>query len=476
MNTAPTTSVTYCVDTNLLVEFIALGNIPWKKLAPTADLVRIIVPTKVGEEMDEHKNKSGRLRRRAIEFGQLSRRMEDSEDGVVVLREEGPRVTVEFGPLFRKSNLDADQFELEDSDNRVVAEVVAISRNVPGVALLADDSKPIRLARQAGLPYIRPLPEWRRQEGPDERDVEISDLKREIGAQPNLTLTIGDAGAQKRLVIEDGPGTIEEACSKAFANAVIESAPQVPRESLIKRHGLYSPGPFILDSGFHAAPGLRNSELDQYDEEYQRFMEMSEKVADGLHKALFKFGFARLIDIDVGNDGDRAGEKVLVEAEVTAPFWFLPTDSISRLLKSVLRAPTPPKPSKGIADLAFRGGNLREHLDPARIDIFHDHDEPETGGQSTYVSWRCEELRQDAHFDLPVLVVTDQPDARGLLNVTASSTVLAKKTSLQVPLEVSPMSKAAGPAYFLQRLGHIPEAYRKAFRTKLEALLNLNGG
>jgi hypothetical protein len=316
--------------------------------------------------------------------------MEGSGDGVVVLREADPRVTVEFGPLFRKSDLDADQFELEDSDNRIVAETVAIARNVPGVALLADDSKPIRLARQAGLPYERPLAEWRRQEGPDERDIEIVDLKREIGAQPILTLTVTGASTQNRLVIEDSPDTAEEACSKAFAEAVAESQPQTSRESLVKRHGLYSPGPYDFGISLHGTPGLTNSQLEQYDKEYQRFMSTSQKVAEILHKALSQLGFARHINIDVGNDGDRAAEKVLVEARVSAPFQFLPTNSISKQLKSMLEAPTPPKPSRGIGDLSYRGINLQDQLGPPRIDIFHDLDQPKAGDQSTYVSWRRE--------------------------------------------------------------------------------------
>ena len=112
---------------------------------------------------------------------------------------------------------------------------------------------------------------------------------------------------------------------------------------------------------------------------------------------------------------------------------------------------------------------------PPRNDIFHDLDQPKAGDESTYVSWRCEELRQGAHFDLPLLVVTDQPDAKGLLTITASSAVLAKKTILRAPLEVLSMSTVAGPTYFLQRLCHIPKAYRKAFRFKLEALLNVRG-
>jgi hypothetical protein len=71
--------------------------------------------------------------------------------------------------------------------------------------------------------------------------------------------------------------------------------------------------------------------------------------------------------------------------------------------------------------------------------------------------------------------VTDRPDAKGLLTITASGAVLAKKTILRVPLEILPMSEVAGPTYFLQRLSHIPKAYRKAFRVKLEALLNVRG-
>jgi len=475
MSTTPPNSVVYCVDTNLLIEFVALERIPWKMLAPAAELVRVIVPTKVGEEMDEHKNKGGRLRRRAIEFSQLSRRIEDSEDGVVVLREADPKVTVEFGPLFRKSDLDADQFELEDSDNRIVAEVVAIARSAPSVVLLADDSKPIRLARQAGLPYVRPLPEWRRQEGPDERDVEIANLKREIGAQPILTLMVADTDIQNRLVIKDRPAGTDEACVKAFAEAIAECEPQTPRETLIKRHGLYSPGSFDFRSPLYVAPGLSNSQLDGYENEYQQFVEMSQRIADILHEIFSELGFARNIDVDVRNEGDRAAEKVLVEAEVSAPFRFLPTDLVSGRLERVLEAPSPPKPHAGLSNLSYPGFNFKDQLALPRVDIFHNLDEPDAGDEKTHVSWRCEELRQGAHFHLPVLVVTDQPDAKGLLEITASSAVLAKRTILRVPLEVWPMSGVAGPAYFLQRLSHVPEAYRNAFRAKLEALDNVEG-
>lgn len=477
MSTTYSNVAILCVDTNLLVEFVSLEKIPWLELVPTADWVRIVVPTKVGEEMDGHKSKGGRLRRRAIDFGQLARRIEDSKDGVAVLQERDPRITVEFGPLFRKSDLDSDQFELDDNDNRIVAEVLAISGKLPGATLLADDSKPLRLARRTGLPYMRPLSEWRRQEGPDERDTEIAELKREVGAQPHLVLATVGTNEQERLIIEDGPESAQKVCLEAFARAVLESAPKTPHSVLIERHGLYSPKPFDLASAF-SAPGIQRMQLKQYDDDYAGFVAVVRHTADFLPKVLAHLGFTHHLEIDAGNDGTKAAERVLVEADLAGPFKFLPIDEVSKQLSSILKAPDLPRPDGGIGDLSDFSdfGSVGDHLPSARVDVFHSHDEPAAGGGSSHVSWRCEELRQDAHFKLPVLIVTTQPDAEGLLSVTASSAVLAKKTTMRIPLRVKPMTKAAGPEYFLQRLIHIPLAFREAFRGRLEELAKRPAG
>lgn len=129
----------------------------------------------------------------------------------------------------------------------------------------------------------------------------------------------------------------------------------------------------------------------------------------------------------------------------------------------------------GVTDLSLSMMNLKDQLAPSRIDVFNELDEPGSGDQSTFVTWRCEELRQGAHFNLPLLIATSQPDARGLLTITASSAIMAKKTVLRIPLDVLPMKNPAGSTYFLQRMIHIPKAYRKAFRIKLEALANAKG-
>lgn len=469
MPTQPSETVVYCVDTNILLEFVALEDIPWRTLAPGAELVRVIIPTKVGEEMDAHKRKTGRLHRRAIQFNQLARRMEEQPDGIVALRESAPKVTVEFGPLFRKSDLDADQFELEDNDNRIVAEVFAISRKIPNAVLLADDSKPIRLARQAGLSFARPSPEWRRQDGPDEKDIKISNLKRELGAHPILCVTIACVDDQKRIVIEDSPEAANEDCLKAFLEAVLETEPKASRESLIDRYGLHSPSRYNLGTDLYEAPGITNSQLDQYDEDYQRFSRKTAKIATVLHKVLSCLSYSLHVNIDVGNDGDRAAEKVVVEAEVTPPFKFSPIHKLSKELSLQLKAPTPPKPNKGMLDFSPSLPNLLSQLAPPRVDTFHRVDEVDPTSEKT-TSWRCEELRHGVNYSLPILIVADDQNAKGVLTVTASSAVLAKKTILHVPLETRAMDSVADAKYFLERLPHIPKIYRDAFREKLMAL------
>ncbi|SIT56164.1 hypothetical protein BQ8794_260020 [Mesorhizobium prunaredense] len=133
--------VTFCVDTNILIEFQALASLPWHELAPAATSIRIIVPTKVGAEMDEHKFSSGRLRKRAAEFSDLVRRLEQNNYAPINLRDARPLVTFEFGALFKAKDLDGEQFELTDADNRVVAEVFRTSVDVPALVFMADAAR-----------------------------------------------------------------------------------------------------------------------------------------------------------------------------------------------------------------------------------------------------------------------------------------------------------------------------------------------
>lgn len=456
--------VTFCVDTNILIEFQSLGTLPWREIAPEATSIRIIVPTKVGAEMDEHKFGSSRLRKRAAEFSGWARRMETDESGCLVLKEDNPRVTIEFGPLFRTSDLDADHFDLADGDNRIVAEVARIAMDTPDVILLADDSLPIRLARQFGLAFARPPTGWRRPDGPDQRDQEISELKRQLGPQPEIVITLPGGEADSRLhVLELPPTVICQDCENRIVAAVLALDPRVPRSVLEKRY------PTAVDRGGFASiyippiGTVTSSSLDQYEEEFKRYKLNLRRWASSLPALLTGQGTLLPLEIDISNKGTRAAEKVHAQAELTGKFHFEPIDRFDTLLEDFLEVPSVPEPY-------FPSTYLRNEPKEARprVDKFYLQDKPEPNGSTQMISWRCEELRQNTIHKLPALIVADEPDAEGALTVRSRGASIANEVSVTAPLRAIAVPKCYPfHVYLRERLELVPFRYQEALRQEL---------
>ncbi len=413
--------------------------------------------------MDAHKKKTGRLRRRAIEFGNIARKIEEKSDERVDLRADNPRVTVAFGPVLRRTQLDGDLFELDDSDGRVVAEIAAIMQSCPEAILLADDSKPIRLARQTGLAYTRPMESWRRKDGPDERDKTIDELRRELGAQPLLTVEFPDAVNEH--IFEPPPKPTCQSCAKALLDAALSVDKMVPREESIRRHGLARPNPLGLAnlSAFHG--GVAERSLQNYDQEYQKFEERLREWAD-LVPNLFRVYHGLLpVSILVGNAGDRAAERVHVELTLARDFRFAPFNHFAEIFGDRLEAPEPPTPNRLFHPAMFPiGAETEVH----RPDAFYEQDAPASDLSTTSISWRCEELRQGAQKNLPALIFAERPDARGALEVRVSSPVIAKATRKMAPLVArGEPSNAQLAHYLLRRVDVMPEKYQSAIADAL---------
>ena len=64
-------SITFVIDTNILIEFEPIAQIDWRLLCPSAKSISIVVPSTVVREMDEHKKGKTRIRRRALDFNKL---------------------------------------------------------------------------------------------------------------------------------------------------------------------------------------------------------------------------------------------------------------------------------------------------------------------------------------------------------------------------------------------------------------------
>lgn len=424
------TRVTLCVDTNILIEFKPLDQIPWPQIAPNVTTVRIVVVDKVGKEMDGHKKKTGRLRRRALKFKQIAKQITQSTDGRAVLRERDPRVTIEFGPIYRRTELDSDLYDLDDDDGRIVAEVARFMQDHPDAVFLADDLKPLRWARQTDLRATPPPDSWRREEGPDERDMEIAELKRELGARPAFSISFPCAANDRREhIFEPPPATSCAVCSEQLISAVLAANPKVPRGRSVARYGLAQPDPLRLS--MMANPlALTGLDLDRYEDEYANFEERVTWWADNQPELFSALELVLPLGIEIANCGDRAAERVHVELELAGPFHFEPHEAVERFTGAWLTAPSPPRPRQSLHfEPPFVPGQ-----EPSKPHIFYLLDDPESDGSTTRLVWRCEEFRHGESFILPSIVRATKEAARGALKVKVSSAVMAKAVEATAPL------------------------------------------
>jgi hypothetical protein len=456
--------VAFCVDTNVFVEFEPLDQIPWRQLAPNATAIHIIVVTKVGEEMDEHKRKTGRLRRRALEFAQIARSIEESTERRAVLRDSNPLVTIEFAPIYRRAELDGDLYDLDDKDGRIVAEVARFRKDSPGAVLLSDDSKPRRLARQTGLPCECPPGSWRREEGPDERDKEIADLKRELGARPRFSISFLRSCRRNTYYLSVVPSTSCSVCATQLASAVLRANSKVSRNQLIKRHGLERSGPLGMALPFTSK--LTPSQLDAYDQKYQTFEANITRWAHAQSEIFSGLGSIMPIDVEVTNSGDRVGEKVLVDMELQGEFHFASPTLAHHITGERVAPPDPPKPHNIYDNLPNLSG-----LEQPRPHDFYILDTPKMDESTTLLQWRCEEFRHGRSFIFPVSVRATRCGARGVLKVSVSSTAVAKATKAQAPLIcVLPESKDIKLCAYLEaRTALFPQRFQDPVRHAIAA-------
>jgi hypothetical protein len=419
--------------------------------------------------MDQHKFSSGRLRKRASDFSELSRRMEDSDDGVVRLTAPTviPAVTIEFGPILKPRDLDAEQFDLDDADNRVVAEAYCIARNIPTLVFIADDSLPIRLARLVGLPCVRPPKSWRRPTEGDERDEIIADLKRQLGPQPKLVLRFpGARDDTRRHDLAPPPTAICRDCINRIVQAALDLDPEVPRSVLESRYPSAVPmtfGNYAMPN--FAGPGsVSTGMLDRYEREYVQYERHLRLWASKLPKLLARSGMMLPLYVEIGNEGDRAADRLHLEATLHGDFHFASLDHFDALLEGVLEVPQVPRPMLSPDFFPDTLGAERR-----RVDEFYAQDEPADSAPSTkMISWRCEEFRQGTRFNLPTIIVALSGEARGAITVVARSALQAKPVTLTAPLKAS-ADPMPGPFYrFLrEHLELVPAHYRSALASEL---------
>ena len=453
-------SIDLIPDTNVLLEFEMLDQIEWKALFPNIENLHVLIVPKVSEEMDGHKSGKGRLRKRALWFNKLARQIEEEPDGIAVLKNADPRITVSLADPVRKQDLDDDQFELDDPDGRIVAETMVLMDALSDAFFISDDTKPMRIASKAGMLCFRPLDEWRRSDPPDERDAQIADLKAQLGALPALSVAIAhefDRGGGFEFD-EHIARTSHPEWSAAFAEELLRVHSPVDEETLRRR----------LANDMSFDPMLRNSSggaqtrIDAYQNEYQEFEAETEKFAAEFLLRSEKTFFICPLRWELTNEGTATAEEFAFQVYAHGPLKFIPASFAEMFFGEAPAPPDPPESS--FSTLMPHNFNIPiQQADPFSLDEFL---EPEKDGSTTMLEWRCDQFRHGDSFSPFCFVVFEQDAGRSAaVEVKLRAKNIAKVDTQRFAVRGASAEVEIDRAFFTRRALFLNyEAYEPAQR------------
>ncbi|MDE0371509.1 MAG: PIN domain-containing protein [Rhodospirillales bacterium] len=446
-------SITFVVDTNILIEFQSLERINWKLLCPRARSVRVVVPATVISEMDNHKRGRGRLRRRAFEFKKLLQAIEDGDGANATLRNDHVELSLRLMKRYARKELDEGRLSFEVPDELIVAEAAKFTMVHGDAVFLADDTNARRAAREMGIRVARPAEEWRRTEPKDGRDERIEELERQVGAMPRLSLCLLD-GEEGAVAFE----TLDERAVPAgflagIGQAILERNPGVERDNLLQRHNLTG-----VRTAFSSPFSVTVEQVDRYREEYHQYREHVIAWSKRLPETLKEIELAVPIRVQVRNDGKAFAEDVEITLQASKGHAFLASESVKSLLQREIEAPEPPT---GIGEtphvLSFFEQQELHRRDPF---AFHVRNAPGRDQVVPDVSFECQQFRHHTSNVLEYcLIRTEDARSGGALTIRASSASLADPVEVQYPI-IGRQKKTRSTdfkSYFRRRLFLFPE-------------------
>ncbi|MEZ0001629.1 hypothetical protein [Sinorhizobium fredii] len=338
------------VDTNILCNFGHIERLSWKKLFPEATSVHVLISAKVQAEMDVHKDKaSGYVLKRAREYQGILRKAEE-QDYSYSFDNSGVNINFVFLDRPRTHELDHQRFELEHDDERIVAEYFhEQKRRSVEILILANDARPIRVARQAGMVAIRPN-RWDadRVEPEDEKLKELRERNRELerllGARPKTQLA--DFAVERQNIKPlDFSRNFDVAKYLARLGEALKNAGVAPSpEALADKYGL-DDGYFGELNGRHLTSGRiyeYESDLENY--YYSAFaFEVPE-----LLRRLQVLGSAFVFDVEVENVGEAPEEMLSLELKILQNAVFINSEELEPFNDWGLIPPTAPAPRYSI--------------------------------------------------------------------------------------------------------------------------------
>lgn len=458
-------SITFVIDTNILMEFDALPQIDWSLLCPNAQSITVVAPITVVREVDNHKKGAPRLRRRALEFNTHLASIEDGNGTDIELCSVPVPVRLKLMPRYPRSELSTEGLSLDVNDDLIAAEAARFAQDEPTAIFLADDNNARRTARDIGLSVARPPDAWRRKEPRDERDAELDKLRRQVGAMPKLVIAAASEGAGTVCFQSVSGEQFSDALQRRMIEAIRKLYPGKSRSELMRRYGLRGNQFDIMANS--SIRGVSVHDIDRYCEKHQNFLDELPGWVISLPDLLSEHFMLYPFEVEVANEGLAFAHDLVVSLNVSEGFEFAPEFIVQHIFNLKVSAPDPPKGH----DLLL--GNVPSMIDFQR-DIrrdpfsFYRRDDGERDYQSE-ISYECERFRHGENFVLSGYLarLKDGPSG-GAVTVRASSATLADPVERCFPIRATDEPATDFEAYLRERLMLFPDDLRAALEAALD--------
>jgi hypothetical protein len=168
-------------DTNFFLQYLPPEQVAWSEVTDATD-IRLVVVRTVQKEIDELKG-GGNARKaaRARKASALLKEAMRAPDGVLLLRDKVPRVSLQLGPRLPVGRVHPEGLDLDVSDDRIVEQTMATAV-VMGerLKLLTGDNGPLMTAREMGLDFVEVPETWALPVEPDAESKRIQELERQV--------------------------------------------------------------------------------------------------------------------------------------------------------------------------------------------------------------------------------------------------------------------------------------------------------
>jgi hypothetical protein len=174
-------SAWFVPDTNFFLQYLPPEQVAWSMVTDAAH-IRLVVVRTVQKEIDELKG-GGNARKaaRARKASALLKSTMRAPDGVLLLKDKGPRVSLQLGPRLPGGRAYPEGLDRDISDDRIVEETMATAVLMgERLRLLTGDGGPMMTAREIGLDFAEVPDTWALPVEPDTESKRIQELERQV--------------------------------------------------------------------------------------------------------------------------------------------------------------------------------------------------------------------------------------------------------------------------------------------------------